>query len=75
MTLDEFDCANNALAFIREVKSDLMARTDLDAFGKAHRDLSVAKLDIAIGELKQLQNWHFLAECQKAVDACTGNKE
>ena len=75
MTNDEFSKSCKLYEIVKEIRSDLMARTDLDAFGQAHRDLSVAKLDLVLTEIEGLQNLHFIDECQKIVDVCTGNKE
>lgn len=60
MTHDEYSTACKVLATISEIKSDLMARIDLDAYEEAHRDLTVAKLDSAIGQIKNLQALHFI---------------
>lgn len=75
MTHDEFSKSCKIYELVNKIKSDLMARTDLDAFGEAHRDLSVAKLDLVLTEIEGLQTLHFIGECQQVVDVCSGNKE
>ena len=75
MTNDEFSKSCKLHEIVKEIRDDLMARTDLDTFGQAHRALSVAKLDLVLTEIEGLQNLHFIGEYQKVVDACAGNKE
>ncbi len=68
MTHDEYRKANEAVAILKGLKSDLLARTDLDHYDQAYRDLYVIKLDLALGELEQLKNYDFLEKSQREVD-------
>lgn len=68
MTRDEFSKTCEVYEVVKGIKNDLMERIDLDAYEEAHRDLTVAKLDLALTKIASLQNLYFINKCQKVVD-------